>query len=139
MAPSPVDSFISNQFVVPKKATGKYRPILNLKALNQFIRYEHFKMECLDNVKYLICRNDWLVKLDLQDAYFVVPVTSQHRNFLRFIWDGVVYQYVCLPFGLSSTQRIFTKLVKPIIAHLLKLGIRLLIYLDDLLILGSSP
>ncbi|EFX69218.1 hypothetical protein DAPPUDRAFT_258992 [Daphnia pulex] len=22
-----------------------------------------------------------------------IPVTSQHRNFLRFIWDGVVYQY----------------------------------------------
>jgi hypothetical protein len=139
VAPSPVDSFISNQFVVPKKATGKYRPIFNLKALNQFICYEHFKMECLDNVKYLICRNDWLVKLDLQDAYFVVPVTSQHRKFLRFIWDGVVYQYVCLPFGLSSAPRIFTKLMKPIIAHLRKLGIRLLIYLDDLLILGSSP
>jgi hypothetical protein len=66
-------------------------------------------------------------------------VTSQHRKFLRFIWDGVVYEYVCLPFGLSSAPRIFTKLMKPIIAHLRKLGFRLLIYLDDLLILGSSP
>ncbi|KAI9555870.1 hypothetical protein GHT06_018387 [Daphnia sinensis] len=123
IAPSTIEnSFISNQFVVPKKATGKYRPIFNLKALNRFIRYEHFKMECLDNVKYLIRRNDWLINLDLQDAYFVVPVSSQHHRFLRFIWNGVVNQY----------------LMKPIIAHLRKLGIRLLIYLDDMLILGSS-
>lgn len=59
MAPSSIEnSFISNQFVVLKKATGKYHPISNLKALNRFTRYEHFKMECLDNVKYLIRRND---------------------------------------------------------------------------------
>ncbi len=82
MTPSPIEnSFISNQFVIPKKETGKYHPIFHLKALNQFIRYEDFKMECLDNVKYLICRNDWLVTLDLQDAYFVVPVTSQYQKF----------------------------------------------------------
>lgn len=80
----------------------------------------------------MICKNDRLVKLDLQDAYFVVPVASQHHRFLRFIWNGVLYQYVCLPIALRSASQIFTKPMKPIIAHLLKPGIRLLIYLDDI-------
>ena len=36
------DQYISNIFIVPKP-NGKYRPIINLRYLNFFIRYEHFK------------------------------------------------------------------------------------------------
>jgi hypothetical protein len=35
--------FLSNIFLRPKK-DGSYRLILNLKHLNQFITYKHFKM-----------------------------------------------------------------------------------------------
>ena len=108
--------FISTMFVIPKKTVKgikKFRPILNLKRLNSFVRYEYFKMEGLDSVKYLLKPNDWLVKIDLQDAYFLVPVAAQHSKYLRFFWKGVLYEYVCLPFGLCSALRVFTKLLKP--------------------------
>ena len=36
--------FISSMFVVPKKDGGS-RPVVNLKLLNQYLAYEHFKME----------------------------------------------------------------------------------------------
>ncbi len=130
--------FISNFFIVPKKTKGKFRPIFNLKNLNLFVSYEHFKMEGIENLKYLIRNNDYLVKLDLKDAYFLVPVAKEHQKFLRFFWKGILYQYVCLPFGLSSAPRVFTKILKPLIARLRALGIRLIIYLDDILIMGSS-
>jgi hypothetical protein len=82
------------------RALKKFRPILNLKRLNSFVRYEHFKMEGLDSVKYLLKPNDWLVKIDLQDEYFLVPVAAQHRKYLRFFWKRVytnmfVYPLVC--------------------------------------------
>jgi hypothetical protein len=79
-----------------------------------------------------------MVKIDLQDAYFLVAVTLEHRKFLRFFWKDVLYEYSCLPFGLSSAPRVFTKLLKPVVAYLRELGIRLVIYLDDLLILNDS-
>jgi hypothetical protein len=66
-------------------------------------------MEGIDRLKHFIRENDWLVKLDLQDAYFVVPVALEHQKFLRFLWKGVLYQYVCLPFGLSLAPRVFKK------------------------------
>ena len=37
------DWFVSSFFVIRKKSGG-FRPIINLKPLNQWIRYEHFKM-----------------------------------------------------------------------------------------------
>ena len=38
--------YISNISIRPKK-DGSYRLILNLKNLNQFVQYHHFKMENL--------------------------------------------------------------------------------------------
>ena len=43
-----------------------------------------------------------------------------------------------LPFGLSSAPWAFTKLLRVVIAHLRKLGLRLVIYLDDILVVASS-
>ena len=110
--------------------------ILNLKRFNAFLAYNHFKMEGLDCVKCLIERGDWMVKLDLQDAYYLVAVSSKHCKFLRFYWKGSLYEYICFPFGLFSAPRTFTKLTKSVVAQLRGLGIRLIIYLDDLLILN---
>ena len=39
--------FVSSIFIVEKKDSG-YRPVINLKKLNQYIPYQHFKMESLD-------------------------------------------------------------------------------------------
>ena len=49
------------------------------------------------------------------------------------------YQFTCLPFGLSPSARLFTKTLKPVIAFLRSMGIRLLIFLDDILIMADSP
>ena len=98
---SDTDGFFSALFVIPKKSGG-FRPIVNLKGLNSFVCYEHFKMERLDSVKFLLKKGDWLVKLDLKDAYLLVPILPNHQKFLRFRWKGRHFQFRCLPFGLSS-------------------------------------
>ncbi|KZR96378.1 Uncharacterized protein APZ42_009313, partial [Daphnia magna] len=49
-----------------------------------------------------------------------------------------LYEYLCLAFGLCSAPRVFTKLLKPVVAFLRGRGIRLIIYLDDLLFLNQS-
>ena len=49
------DGFISNIFLVPK-GRGKWRLILNLKALNLYTEHQHFKMEDIHCVKDLLNR-----------------------------------------------------------------------------------
>ena len=43
-----------------------------------------------------------MAKLDLKDAYFAIPIAKAQRKFLRFTYEGVTYEFNCLPFSLSS-------------------------------------
>ena len=131
------NQFISTLFVRPKKDGGS-RPIFNLKQLNEFVIYEHFKMEGFQVVKNMMIKNDFMCKIDLKDAYFCIPIHQIHRKFLRFNWGGQLLQYTSLPFGLAVGPRLFTKIMKPIIAFLRRMGIRLIIYLDNILLLNQS-
>ena len=79
-----------------------------------------------------------MCSIDLKDAYLSVPIAEHHRKFLRFIWQGVTYEFKCLPFGLSSAPRTFTKLLRPVMAFLRSQGMRTVIYLDDILVLAEN-
>ena len=93
--------FVSSIFLVLKTGGGQ-RPVVNLRPLNQFIPYEHFKIEGIHMPRDLLRKGDFMVKIDLKDAYFMVPVWRNHQKFLRFVWKETIYEFACLPFGQSS-------------------------------------
>lgn len=130
--------FVSNLFVVDKTDGGQ-RPVINLKDFNQWLVYRHFKMEGIHLLRDLLQPNIWMVRLDLQDAYLSVPVFPPHRRFLLFIWKGKVFEFATLPFGLSSAPWCFTKVLKPVVETLRAKGLRLIVYLDDILLLEQCP
>ena len=80
-----------------------------------------------------------MCKLDLKDAYLSVPIQKSDRRFLRFSWGKKFYQFKTLPFGLTSAPYVFTKLLRPIASLLRQQGLRILIYLDDMLLMVSDP
>ena len=102
------------------------------------MEYEHFKMEGIQALKSLIKKGDFMVKLDLSDAYFGVLIQKSHRKFLRFSSCGKIYEFQALPFGLGVGPRYFTKLLKPVIAFLQRIEVRLIAYLDDMILLNQS-
>ncbi len=83
-------------------------------------------------------RNAFLGASDLKDAYFHVSILPRHRPFLLFAFEGRAYQYKVLPFGLSLSPRVFTKVAEAALVPLREQGIRILNYLDDWLILAQS-
>ena len=133
------NQFISTLFLVEKEnGNGQYRPVINLKSLNRFVESTSFKMESLQVAKGLLQPGDYMMKLDLKDAYYTVPVHKEHWRYLRFLYRENLYEFRCLPFGLSSAPRAFTKILKPVAALLRSLGIRVVFYLDDILILHQD-
>ena len=65
-------------------------------------------------------------------------MNSQFRKYLRFLWNGNCYEYTCLPNGLSSAPRVFTKMLKPVFSSLRKLGHSNTVYLDDSLLQSDT-
>ena len=85
--------------------------------------WEHFKMEGIHLLKDMLQEGDWMVKLDLKDAYFAVLIHQDHCRYLHVQthWKGTKYQFNCLPFGRSSALRVFMSIMRPAIAWLRQL------------------
>ena len=129
--------FYARMFVVPK-ASGGWRPIIDLSELNGYVKTTVFKMETVQSVLLAIRQGDWMCSIDLRDAYLQVPVHPNSRKFLRFTSSKGVFQFKTLCFGLSTAPQVFTRVMAPVSKILHQWGVRLLRYLDDWLILADS-
>ena len=99
--------FISTIFLRPKK-DGTHRTTLSFKEFNEFVAYHHFKMDTLEAAISMMKPGCFMASVD--------PIHPSHQKYLKFCFDGAFYQYTCLPNGLASAPRIFTKLLKPVYA-----------------------
>ena len=137
LAPLPSPGFYSRLFVV-MKASGAWRPVIDLSTLNLRVQQTSFKMETLQSVLLSVCPGNLMVSLNLKDAYLQVPMHPDSRKFLRFMVGGKVYQFKVLCFGLSTAPQVFSRVMAPVSAILHRMGVRLRQYLDDWLLQASS-
>src|SRR5438270_13758663 len=79
-----------------------------------------------------------MISIDLNQAFYHVPLASSQKPFFAFDFLGKCYCFRCLPFGLTSSPRIFTKVLRPLIKLIRSKGIRVVVYLDDLLIMART-
>ena len=112
--------------------------ILNLKKVNDHMPYIHFKMETIKSVLNLGTPNCYMAKIETKGAYYSIPILPEHQKLLKFSLQGKFYKFTCLPNGLCSGPRKFTKLLKPSLAKLRLDYIEIAAYIDDLIILSYS-
>ena len=129
--------YYSRLFLVPKP-DGSFRPIIDLKKLNQFLVVPSFKMETLFSIIAALQPQEWITKIDLKDAYHYILVHVNIRKYFRFVVAGTVFQFRVLPFGLSTAPWEFTKSLAPVIQLLRSQGIQVHAYLDDWIIQATS-
>ena len=115
--PAPLyPGFYSRLFLV-RKATGEWRPIIDLSSLNVFVHCPSFTIETPRSILRALQQGQWLTSLDLKDAYFHIGIHPADRRYLRFCHNGTSWQFTVLPFGLSTSPRVFTKILKPVLAQ----------------------
>ena len=111
---------------------------VDLLCLNRLVVLSNFRMETPQSVLRSVRTGDWMISIDLQDAYLQVPVHQDSHRYLRFVEDGRSFHFRVLCFRLTTAPQVFTRVMAPISAILYCRGFRLLRYLDDWLILRSS-
>jgi len=129
--------YVSTIFLVPK-SDGSNRLVLNLKGLNEYVFCPHFKMEDFRTVCNLITPGCYMAVVDLKDAYYAIPMKSCSKKFLRFYWKDQLFEYQCLPFGLCSAPRAFTKIIKVVLGYLRKNNLVNAGFLDDIILFGKT-
>ena len=68
-------------------------------------------MESLASAICLMTPGSYMASVDLQDAYYSVPVDESYQKYLKLSWKGELFQFTCLLNGLASAPRLFTKLL----------------------------
>ena len=95
-------------------------------------------MDTLEAAISMIKPGCYMASVDLKDAYYTVPIDPGHHKFLKFWFDGKYFQYTCLPNGLASAPRVFTKLLKPVYPALRSAGHLSSGYIDDSYLQGDT-
>ena len=97
-------SYYSRLFVTPQVTLG-WKPVIDLSRLNRSVLVSWFHMDTTSSVLQSLRPGDWMVFLDLQDAYLQVLVHPSSRHYLRFCVGDLVLQFRALCFGLLTALR----------------------------------
>ena len=90
------------------------------------------------SVKALNTREKLDVQTGPEGCILHCPLDWSSKKFARLHRNGTLYEFMWLCFGLGPAHRVFTKLLKIPISLLRKLNIRIIIYLEDMLILSHT-
>jgi hypothetical protein len=120
----------------------KMRLVLDCSYLNQHLAKFKFKLDDFTNVIDYFSEGCWMSKFDLKAGYHQVAVKEEHRQYLGFAWNWSgtqrYYRFNALPFGLSTAPYIFTKVLRPLVRRWRKNGLRVVLYLDDCIVIGPD-
>lgn len=53
-------------------------------------------MEDIKSAKHLISKGSYMCSIDLKDAYYLIAIHKLYRKFLKFRFQGKLYQFTCL-------------------------------------------
>ena len=118
------------------KKGGKLRLVTDLRCVNDSIDSPTFQCEGINSVSQLLSKGDYMCKTDLKNGFFHIPVHPEHRKFLGFQYNNVYYVWNVLPFGLSCSPYYFNKCLRPVVTFLRQQGIKVVLYVDDCLIIA---
>ena len=83
-----------------------------------------------------------MLKFYLESGYHNLKIFSEHRTYLGLSLVRAVkktfFRFKVLPFGLSTACNLFTKFTKPLIKIWRSQGFKVVLYLDDDIVVHSS-
>lgn len=135
--------YLNTVFLREKKSTDdgvvKYRIILNMKKLNkENVELIHHKMDSLSSCLNLMEKNCFMASIDLSNAFHTIPMHPNFTKYLKFRIGQQTYQYLVLPMGFRDSPRLFSKILKPVLAYLRGQGLLSSVYTDDFFLVGLN-
>lgn len=125
--------FCSALLVVPK-ANGTVRLVVDLRGPNKCIVREPHHMPTFESITTKLHDARFFSTIDLTNAFNHVVLDEGSRHLTNFYSGDRFYRFTRLPFGLCNAPDVFQCALEQI----LKDCNNVIIYLDDILVFGSS-
>ena len=109
----------------------KLRLVTGPMAVNRYEQYVPIGYESPQQILDFLQPGDWTYKQDAMKGYFLLPIHPDSYQYLAFEWNGVIYYYRFLPFGLSSACAVYTRFMRLVNLLPRKFGEQLMQYIDD--------
>lgn len=124
--------------VAEHPVTGKLRLCVDANYVNLFEPYEPVQFELLLDVFPLVQSGDWGFVTDCTKGYLHLSLHPSAQRFLCVQFEGLVYKFKALPFGLSSAVKAYTDLMAVVYMPLRRQGWRFSFMIDDRIGLATT-
>ena len=124
-----------------------WRVIVNYKlGINRYGLAKRFQGTTARHAVQMLRRNDFMIYVDIEEAYYNVPLHEHYRSLCSFWLDLPILRRLAprgvrlrtLSFGLWSAPRDFVKQLKAALALCRRCGIRLNDLVDDVLVYAPT-
>ena len=123
-----------NSFVLVTKPNGKLRVCLDPRSLNDAIKREHFKLPTREEIAAKFADGKVFSKLDASTGFWQMRLNEKSSEMCTFNTPFGRYQYLRLPFGISSAPEIYYRVIHTLFAHLEGVDTSM----DDIIVWGSN-
>ncbi len=120
--------------VVVQKRSGGIRMCVDLRETNKAVIMDSYPLPHIDELLSKLCGATVFSTIDLESAYFQLPLHEESRDLTAFITHEGLFRFCRVPFGLASAPSAFQKMLSTIlqgstnVAH----------YLDDIIVWGRT-
>lgn len=127
----------SSPIVLVRKKDGSPRLCVDYRKLNSITKDDKFPLPSIEELLVKVREGKFFSTIDLKSGYHQIPVHPDDREKTAFICDNALYEYLYLPFGVKNAPSHFSRVMMAVLNGLI--GNSVLVYLDDLIVLGKDP
>lgn len=128
--------YASPVFLVPKAGKNDHRVVVDYRLLNQKVVLESVPLPDLHNCFTWFQGASYFTVLDLNQAYFQIPLAENSKRVTAFTTDWNLFEFNRVPFGLATGAAVLSRLLDRVLGDL-KFDC-VYNYLDDLVIYSKS-
>lgn len=132
-------NYNSPLIIVPKKSNNnekKWRMCVDYRLLNKKLIPDKFPLARIDEIHDSLGRAKFFSIMDLHAGYHQIPLDENSKPLTAFSTDAGFFQWKVLPFGINIAPASFSRMMTLAFSRLSPE--RILIYMDDLIVMGYT-